>query len=90
MSRNSTLILLGILVILTPFSGFPVSFRTFLAVILGACVAGIGLALRMQSARGMQSRAEVSPSSATPTTEPESTNLTSDTPPQKPHGVSPI
>lgn len=59
MSRYSTLILLGILIILVPFSGFPVSFRTFLAVILGACVSGIGLALRMQSARNTQPPAPV-------------------------------
>jgi len=46
MSRNSTLILLGILVILVPFSGLPLAFRTLLAVIFGACIAAIGLSLR--------------------------------------------
>jgi hypothetical protein len=81
MSRNSTLILLGILVILTPFSGFPVSFRTFLAVILGACVSGIGLALRVQSARVSRSSVETPPPTAS--TSPSE-------PPQGPQGVSPI
>jgi len=47
MSRPSTLILLGILVILVPFSGLPITFRNLLAIILGACVLGIGLALRV-------------------------------------------
>jgi len=46
MSRASTLILLGVLVILVPFSGVPVSLRSLLAVILGACVLGIGLGMR--------------------------------------------
>ncbi len=47
MSRSSTLILLGAIVILIPFSGFPVSFRTLLAVICGACILGIGLSIRI-------------------------------------------
>ncbi|OGG64639.1 hypothetical protein A3C94_00985 [Candidatus Kaiserbacteria bacterium RIFCSPHIGHO2_02_FULL_55_17] len=51
MSRTSTLILLGILVILTPFSGLPISIRSLLAVIFGACIASIGLSLRTHEAR---------------------------------------
>ena len=46
MSRSSVLILLGILVILAPFSGFPMTFRSLLAVIFGACVLGIGISMR--------------------------------------------
>jgi hypothetical protein len=46
MSRASTLILLGVLVVLIPFSGLPVSFRSLLAVILGASILGIGLSMR--------------------------------------------
>jgi len=46
MSRASTLILLGVLVIIAPFSGFPVALRSFFSVVLGAFVLGIGLALR--------------------------------------------
>lgn len=51
MSRSSTLILLGILVILAPFSGLPIAMRSLLAVIFGACVLGIGLSLRAREAR---------------------------------------
>ncbi len=46
MSRPSILILLGILTILTPFSGLPMSIRHLLFVVLGAFVFGIGLSLR--------------------------------------------
>ena len=51
MSRTSVLILLGVLVILTPFSGLPASLRTLLAVILGACVSGMGFSQRAREAR---------------------------------------
>jgi len=40
------LILFGILVILAPFSGLPITVRDLLSVILGACVLGIGLSMR--------------------------------------------
>jgi len=46
MSRSSTFVLLGILIIITPFSGLPMAFRSFLAVIFGACILGIGLSMR--------------------------------------------
>ncbi|MCX6787166.1 MAG: hypothetical protein NTY93_01415 [Candidatus Kaiserbacteria bacterium] len=46
MSRASFLILLGVLVILAPFSGLPMAFRSLLAVIFGSCVLGIGLSMR--------------------------------------------
>lgn len=51
MSRASTLILLGVLVILAPFSGFPIAIRNLFAVIFGASVLGIGLTLRAREAR---------------------------------------
>ncbi|MCR4276217.1 MAG: hypothetical protein NUV90_02440 [Candidatus Parcubacteria bacterium] len=54
MSRASTLILLGILVILAPFSGLPITFRDLLAVIFGACVLGIGLSMRAREVRNIQ------------------------------------
>jgi hypothetical protein len=81
MSRNSTLILLGILIVLVPFSGLPIAIRTFLAVILGACVAGIGVALRSSEARSQKQSAEASLSPAASTTPPGQT---------PPSGVSPI
>jgi len=40
------LILIGVLTMLVPFSGLPVSFRTVFIVIFGACVLGVGLSLR--------------------------------------------
>ena len=52
MSRSSILILLGILIILTPFSGLPITIRTLLTIIFGACVLGVGLSLRSREIRG--------------------------------------
>jgi hypothetical protein len=75
MSRSSTLILLGILTILTPFSGLPSGIRTLFAVVFGATVLGIGLMLRSNETRRAQSPAE------TPAPAPELT------PPQD---ISPI
>ena len=69
MSRNSTLILLGILVVLTPFSGLPIAFRTLLTVIFGACVAGIGFSLRtheVQNAAATQITPLVEPETVEP------------------------
>jgi hypothetical protein len=64
MSRTSTLILLGILIILTPFSGFPMAIRTLLTVIFGACVSGIGLTLRASEARNQRQSMETPPTPA--------------------------
>ena len=46
MSRESTLILLGILVALTPFVGLPLLWRAILLPIFGALVVLIGITLR--------------------------------------------
>ena len=46
MSRTSALILLGILILITPFSGLPMTLRSLFLVIFGACVLGIGLSMR--------------------------------------------
>jgi hypothetical protein len=61
MSRSSTLILLGVLVILVPFSGLPTALRSLLAAILGACVLGIGLSIRAREARGPEPMMEPPP-----------------------------
>ncbi len=58
MSRTSALILIGVLTILTPFSGLPISFRTLLTLIFGACVLGIGLSLRAHDARSVERSVE--------------------------------
>lgn len=59
MSRNSIIILLGILIILAPFSGLPAAVRTLLEVVLGACVAGIGLSLRVRAVQEAQAAAVI-------------------------------
>lgn len=46
MSRPSILILVGILIIIAPFSGLPMSVRHLFLVIFGAFVFGVGLSLR--------------------------------------------
>ena len=68
MSRTSTLILLGLLVILAPFSGLPISIRNLFAVIFGACVLGIGLSLRAHKARAVQTSVETPADPPTPPT----------------------
>lgn len=74
MSRASTLILLGILTILVPFSGLPIAIRNLLAVIVGSCVLGIGVALRARDVQKMQ----------------QSAGTSSEPPAGPPAGVSPI
>ncbi|MDD2657612.1 MAG: hypothetical protein PHD04_03060 [Candidatus Pacebacteria bacterium] len=66
MSRTSTLILLGALTILAPFSGLPISIRNVLAIVFGACVLGIGLSMRVREVRGAQGQ-----TAETPVAEPE-------------------
>jgi hypothetical protein len=46
MSRSSTLILLGIFTIITPFSGLPMAFRSLLLFIFGVCTLSVGLSMR--------------------------------------------
>ncbi len=58
MSRTSALILLGVLILLVPFSGLPVSFRSLLTLIFGACVLGIGLSLRARDVQSVETNVE--------------------------------
>ena len=72
MSRSSTLILLGLLIVVTPFSGLPISLRTFLIVVMGAFVVAIAFLLRTREVQDAQSVAqstapESSPASTPPT-----------------------
>ncbi len=46
MTRSNALLLLGALVILSPFSGLPLSWLEWLLPVLGAVIAGIGYTLR--------------------------------------------
>jgi len=67
MSRSSTLILLGVLTILAPFSGLPMAFRSLLSVIFGACVLGIGFSMRAREVHTAQAQPEIP---STPITTP--------------------
>ncbi|MFI5260582.1 MAG: hypothetical protein ACHQU0_02190 [Candidatus Paceibacteria bacterium] len=58
MSRTSTLILLGILVILTPFSGLPIAIRSLFIVAFGIAILGIGLSLRANEVHHSETVAE--------------------------------
>jgi protein-S-isoprenylcysteine O-methyltransferase Ste14 len=51
MSRSSALILLGVLVVLTPLSGLPQSWITFLLAVFGIIIALIGIAMRTSGPR---------------------------------------
>lgn len=73
----------GVLTILAPFSGLPVSMRTLLSVIFGAGVVVIGLIMRESEAtQHREPVVEVTPAE-TPTVDPEPEA-------KAPHGVSPI
>ena len=63
------LIVLGLLVMLTPFSGLPTAFRSLLEVVFGAGVLGIGLMMRSHEAKRVQQAEEThTPEPATPPT----------------------
>ena len=51
MSRAGTLILIGILIVLAPVSGLPMSVRMFLSIVFGACVIAIGIIIRSRDAK---------------------------------------
>lgn len=59
MSRESVLILVGALVILSPFVGLPLQVLAWVLPVLGLVVVGIGIALR--SRRRKELRARVAP-----------------------------
>lgn len=59
MSRASTLILLGVLLLITPFSGLPSFFRTLLTVLFAALVVGIGFAMRLSEVRAAKDASPV-------------------------------
>lgn len=74
MSRTSTLIALGVITLVTPFSGLPMGLRSLITALCGASVLAIGL---MQRAR--DTRVAVPP--------PEVVSTPPATPPS---GISPI
>ena len=66
MSHVTTLILLGVLVFLAPFSGLPISWLSWILPILGLCVIVSGLSLRQSRVRA-EIRAAASVSAPAPT-----------------------
>lgn len=67
MSRASMIIILGILIMLVPFSGLPIAYRSFMVVVFGLCVLGLGVSLRAREVRKMQSNIEPPPSDVSET-----------------------
>jgi hypothetical protein len=57
MSRTGTLIVVGVLTIIAPYSGLPLMLRDLLVVVFGALVTGIALSLRAKEARDARERA---------------------------------
>ena len=51
MSRTSAIIVLGILGMLTPFSGLPSSFRSLLTIAVGLATFMVGVSLRKRETR---------------------------------------
>lgn len=51
MSRASTIMLLGVLVLLAPFSGFPMALRALFEFVFGVVVFSIGLSMRLHAVR---------------------------------------
>ena len=68
MSKEMTLIVLGILTAVLPFLGFPEAWRTVFFVLFGASVAGIGFLMRARtftnSRNGTQTFMENNPHAA--------------------------
>lgn len=64
MSRSTALILLGVLIILTLFSGLPESWITTLLALFGVIVAFVGVAIRAESVKRAQ---QATPAVASPT-----------------------
>lgn len=54
MSRESLLILLGVLVALSPFLGIPLSLLAWILPVLGLVTLGIGVSLRAERTRGIR------------------------------------
>lgn len=54
MSRTSAIIMLGVVGMLTPFSGLPASFRSLLTVAVGLTTFMIGVSLRKREVRAPQ------------------------------------
>lgn len=96
MSKSSALILLGVLTVLTPFSGLPASFRDFLTVVFGILVLAVGFLLRAKEVAEHAAATPVPPADPTPAPvekAPEPTVVMPEEPVttvEPPHTISPI
>ena len=54
MNRESVLIILGILIAFSPYSGLPLSILAFVLPVLGLLVAAIGMTMRIRRKRALQ------------------------------------
>ncbi len=69
MSKEMTVIALGVLVVVTPYLGIPGSWKTFVLVVAGAALAGVGFLLRGEAlARGTRHGHDHFVENAAPTT----------------------
>lgn len=59
MSRESVLVLLGLLIVLSPFVGLPLEILAWILPVLGFAVAGIGVALRSRRRKEQRIRLSV-------------------------------
>ncbi len=66
MTRPSILITLGVIIVLLPFSGLPISFRSFIMPLAGLAVIGVGISLRAPKALPPLESAAPEPESAPP------------------------
>ncbi len=64
MSKSSTLILLGVLIMLAPYSGLPVGLRSILTLIFGALVVGVGIWMRADAAKKAEQATPPAPAPA--------------------------
>lgn len=83
MSKEMTVIVLGVLVVITPYLGIPGSWKTVILVLSGFVLAGAGFLLRGEalarsSTRGQGHFVENSAPSSTPA------------PAQRDHGIGPL
>lgn len=79
MSRSSTLIVFGLLLMLVPVSGLPSSLRALLTVVFGACVLVVGIMARAEIVRKTKEAKQQSLEQSTEST-----------PPTAPSEISPI
>lgn len=72
MPRINTLIAVGLLIMIDPFSGLPIGLRTLLQIAFGAVVLSIGLMMRAEESRKMHAARPMAEDPAPAAPEPPS------------------